>query len=306
MARTGISYDQVEAAAKAIEAEGGNPSSRIVRDRLKTGSLNTIHKHLSAWRASTPPPSPVAIDIPPDVSKALNGWVTQAATQSRAHTEEKLTQALAEASDLVRAGEELEKERDELQEDLASLATERDKAQATAAANAAEIERLTKDIERERLLAGSAQIETAQAKLKNEEQAGKIIDLTQASALIQTKLDGETQSRIKAERDAAVFEVERDAARAEAASERVRIEGLQMHLDSAHSKTEKMQADYEQKLAAERASVDKEATEAKVAVLEAKALAVENEKLKARLAAAEKEIHSLILSKKVETGKGIG
>lgn len=50
MGNTGITYNQVSAAAHAILGEGGEPSVRAVRKRLGTGSLFTVHKHLAAWR----------------------------------------------------------------------------------------------------------------------------------------------------------------------------------------------------------------------------------------------------------------
>ncbi|WP_246221825.1 DNA-binding protein, partial [Marichromatium bheemlicum] len=51
MARPGITYKEVAAAAEALTEQGETPSIKRVRDHLGTGSPNTIHRHLSAWRA---------------------------------------------------------------------------------------------------------------------------------------------------------------------------------------------------------------------------------------------------------------
>lgn len=63
MARTGISYEQVAAAADALVGEGqSNPTINAIRERLGTGSPNTIHRHLSTWneaRPQVPAPAPV-------------------------------------------------------------------------------------------------------------------------------------------------------------------------------------------------------------------------------------------------------
>ena len=53
MARAGITYDQVAHRADAMAAEGRDPTIQGLREALGgTGSPNTIHKHLTAWRTS--------------------------------------------------------------------------------------------------------------------------------------------------------------------------------------------------------------------------------------------------------------
>lgn len=51
--RSGITYDQVAAAAEKLVAEGKSPTIRALRDILGTGSPNTIHRHLSCWKAAS-------------------------------------------------------------------------------------------------------------------------------------------------------------------------------------------------------------------------------------------------------------
>lgn len=55
MARQGITFEQVAAVADALAGEGQQPTIRAVREKLgDTGSPNTIHKHLTAWREARP------------------------------------------------------------------------------------------------------------------------------------------------------------------------------------------------------------------------------------------------------------
>jgi colicin import membrane protein len=297
MGRLGITYDQVAAAADALAANGGSATLKAVRDKLGTGGMSTIHKHLATWQANRPKQVAPVVELPGAITRELNAWVIQAATAARAESEESALQAQAAAAELARAGEVLEAERDELQQQIAELTTERDKAQATAAAHAAEIERLAKEVERERDVAGKAQIEAAQAKNRVESQTQLISELKETASKLNTTVASETDRRIKAEKDAAVLLAERDAARKEAEEERTRIAGLQRHLDTAHDKAEKMQAEYEKRLGAERTAAEKSGAEAK-------ASAVESANLKARLEAAEATIARLEKAKEVDSKKG--
>ena len=55
MARPGISYEQVATVADALVGQGEKPSIQRIRERLGTGSPNTIHRHLKTWRAAQAP-----------------------------------------------------------------------------------------------------------------------------------------------------------------------------------------------------------------------------------------------------------
>ena len=56
----GIAYEQVQAAAKAIQAEGQQATIRAIRERLGTGSLGTIHKYL---HQPEPSPNPLQLEV---------------------------------------------------------------------------------------------------------------------------------------------------------------------------------------------------------------------------------------------------
>lgn len=64
MPRNGITYEQVAKAADELVSNGEQPTTRLIRKKLGTGSPNTIQKHLSLWfndkqlaTTSRPPPN---------------------------------------------------------------------------------------------------------------------------------------------------------------------------------------------------------------------------------------------------------
>ena len=148
MARQGITFEQVAAVADALAGEGQQPTIRAVRERLgDTGSPNTIHKHLAAWREARPVAAAAAPELPQALTAAIAAEIERAASRARGEIEGRLVQAQAEAAELAAAGEVLEGERDELAEQVAGLTTERDTLAGKAAQQAAdlaeaEIERL--------------------------------------------------------------------------------------------------------------------------------------------------------------------
>ena len=103
-------------------------------------------------------------------------------------------------------------------------------------------------------------------------------------ATLNNMIASEREIRVAAEKKAAVFQSERDAARANAEEERNRVTGLLLRLDSLGEKMERMQIDYEKRVAAERSLAENSAAECKT-------LAIENAILKAAKADARKSHH---------------
>ena len=73
MARIGITFEQVAAAADALTGAGQQPSIRAIREKLgDTGSPNTIHRHLVTWRSARPVAvAAVAPALPQPVAAAI-------------------------------------------------------------------------------------------------------------------------------------------------------------------------------------------------------------------------------------------
>ena len=227
MARTGVTFEEVQAAADALVGRGEAATIKAVRESLGSGSPNTIHRHLTAWRAARPNgPSGAGPDLPPALARAIGAEIARAAAEARAEAEAKLAQAQAEAAELAAAGEALEAERDGRAARLAEADRERDKAEATAAERQAEVERQAREIERERTAAEQARIEAAQGRHRLETHEARVTWQGGEINRLQGILEGESKARVAAERQAAVLAAKLEAATDRAAQAEARAADL--------------------------------------------------------------------------------
>lgn len=257
MGRKGITYEQVEAVADALHAE--RPSSVTlagVRARLGTGSPNTIHKLLKLWDENRPKTTAPIVSIPEEVTKALSTWVLQASTGSRAQSEERSVQAQAAADELARAGEELEVERDQLRDEIVALTTQRDQQQATANERGAEIQRLLAEVERERSLAGAAQVEAAGAKLRADSQVEHLTELRGRVDMLSASFESEREDRITAERDSAVVAAKLASARGELDAARDQVITLQQELALTRDQADEARRTFDARAQQDQARID--------------------------------------------------
>jgi len=204
MARIGVSFEQVAAAADGLLGAGRQPTIQAVRDALGTGSPNTIHRHLSAWRTARPQAATAAVEVPAELTAAFLSALDRTAATARAEKENQIVTLQAEAAELAAVGEALENERDELAEQALVLTTDRDRWEATAAERQAEIERQAAELLRERTAAEQARIETAQGRNKLELQAERLAEQVAEIGTLRTALDVNQQARQQAEQAAAV------------------------------------------------------------------------------------------------------
>ncbi|WP_223270568.1 DNA-binding protein [Ralstonia pseudosolanacearum] len=208
MARQGISYEQVANAADALVAEQLKPTLTAVRERLGSGSMNTIHRHLTAWQGRQKPAARKLGELNPRVLAALGTELSRAADDAAAEAEGALAQALNEMAVLASTGEALEAERDALTQELQQVATERDKLAGKATEQAAEIDRLNAESERERGELAAVRRALAQVELRLE----AVPHLERELSELRAQLTAEQATRIAADRAAAVAEAQRDAA----------------------------------------------------------------------------------------------
>ena len=137
-----------------------------MRERLGTGSPNTIHKHLTAWREARPVAAATAPELPHALAASISAEIERAAAQARGEIEGRLVQAQAEAAELAAAGEVMEAERDALAEQVATLTTERDTLAGKAAQQAADLTEAQQRIEREQQASEAARVELAKLNSK--------------------------------------------------------------------------------------------------------------------------------------------
>lgn len=214
MPRIGISYEQVAAAADGLVADNISPTMKSVRERLGgTGSGNTIHKHLSAWRSTRPLLSATSIELPSTILLAICQEIDRARAESRSEIEDRLVISQAEAAELAATGESLEADLDNLTEELGAMSTDRDVMLRKFQEQASEIERLSRENERERYAAEQARTEVAQIRNRIDiqeerlaEQSATIVSLTAAHA-------AEAQAKVISERAVAVLDAKLQAER---------------------------------------------------------------------------------------------
>lgn len=289
MARPGVTFEQVAAVADAIIGEGHQPTINAVRDRIGTGSPNTIHRHLTVWRAARPRATVVAPELPANLTAAIATEIDRAASSARAEVETKLVQSQAEAVELANAGETLEAERDELIEQVAELTTERDTLAGKAEQQAMDIKVQAERIEREQQAAEAARVDLAKVQLKIESSTEKLVEQIAEIERLRIALDLESKARIAAEQQAAVLSAKLDsmtdrATKAESRLERVekQSEQIRQELDSARNQAQARQSE----LSAAGRELDAAHNKVREARAEAKQAREDAAELRGKLAAS--------------------
>jgi len=173
----GVTAEQVIAAAEAIAAQGDRPSVRSIRDRLETGSFNTIQRYLSEWRETRPQITQAAYELPAELANAFGKELRRGAESATAELRAELSEAHAETKERAKDGESLEIQLSELTETVETLAHERDTALAEVKATAGEIARLADELNRERDSNRGQQQELATATVKIEVLEEQILEL---------------------------------------------------------------------------------------------------------------------------------
>ena len=288
MARVGVTYEQVAAAADGLLGEGLAPTIRAVRERMgSSGSPNTIHRHLTTWREARPVAPAAAPDLPPSITAGIAAEIARAAAAVRGEIESRLVQAQAEAADLAAAGEALEAERDMLIEQVAVLTQERDTQKGVVTQQASDLTDAQERLEREQQAAEGARIELATARLRIDAQAERVKDQAAEIARLSDALAEARDGRIVAEQQAAVLAARLEAAadqlrRAEARTEEVAQEATRAAAaaDAARTAAEQAvrqaQAERAQALAAAAEARERAARlEGQLAVAEARAAQAE-------------------------------
>lgn len=156
MARPGITQSEVFSAIDALIANDVKPTITAIREQIGTGSPNTIHRHLSAWRDAQPAQKATAIELPEALKSAMVAEIEKQAAAARESVEKRLAEVEAENTELAEHGSTIEIENAELTEKNAGLLLDVESLQALAAEreNAAD---------RERQSAESARVELAKA-----------------------------------------------------------------------------------------------------------------------------------------------
>jgi chromosome segregation ATPase len=213
-------FEEVAAAATALQDDGNPVTVEAVRDALGAGSPTAIHKHLSAWRAdNVPQAEPPKAEIPEPLAAALADWARQFAEQSGAGNRDKLAQAESDLEALARSGEMLEAERDDL---LAQLST----ANALAAERGEQIDRLTIELRDAREVATNALVGKAKDQLAIDGKDRQLADLRAQLERSVASAATDSDARLAAEMDLVGAVTARDNYASELKALRAQLESL--------------------------------------------------------------------------------
>jgi chromosome segregation ATPase len=239
MARQEVTFDEVTAAAISLQNDGKQVSIDTVREFLGTGSANTIHKHLTGWRAShaKPAAAPKA-DIPESIVADLTDWAQRFADEAGAGTRAALAQSESDTQALLNAGEQLEAERDDLLAQVASVTSARDQALATAAERGDDIERLTIELRDARQVATDALVGKAKDQLAIQGKDAQLADLRLQIERNVAASSAESDARLAAEMELVGAVTARDNFATE-------IKELRAQLDASHAERSALRAEME-------------------------------------------------------------
>jgi cell division protein FtsB len=239
MARQGVTLDEVTAAAISLQDDGKRVTIDAVSDLLGTGSPNAIHKHLNVWRAShaQPAEAPKA-EIPESIVAALGSWAQQFAEEAGAGARDAQAQSESDMEALLKSGEQLEAERDDLLAQVASVTSARDQALATAAERGEDIERLTTELRDARHVATDALVGKAKDQLAIEGKDNQLAELRLQIERNVAASAAESDARLAAEMELVGAVTARDNFAAE-------IKDLRAQLDAAHAERSALRAEME-------------------------------------------------------------
>jgi chromosome segregation ATPase len=206
MARPGITQEEVTAAIDAIIATSEEPTIQRIREHLGTGSPNTIHRHLTAWRQSRPVEQRRAPELPAELQAALVKEIERQAAEARAEVEKALVEVQKEAAMLAKTGEELEVQNTELQEQNEELHAERERLTALIEERLKESIDLKTELDRERKAAEEARMQVAQGRYQIEAFGQQVADLKADLAAALDNLKTSHAAQVAAEKAAAVAE----------------------------------------------------------------------------------------------------
>lgn len=231
MARPGITYEEVAAAAESLTANGQHTGIMAVRNHLGTGSPNTINRHLKKWRESRPAQVVSTVEVPQSFVKAFNDEINRAVSLARAESQQALAVTQAEVDELSSIGESLEQDKENLQVEVESLTAERNELRVLLERQEQAAIKYQDDIKREQEAAELARIETAKSRVELEQLRSLVKDLNEQLKASAAALEHAKTEAVTAKQQAAV-------AVAKADSERDKATDLHQRLSNAEKRAE--------------------------------------------------------------------
>lgn len=295
MARPGITYDEVVSAIDTLIANGEDPTINRIREELGTGSPNTIHRHLVAWRSSQPVAQRKAPELPPELQAAIVREFERQSADARSEVEKALVATQKEAATLSKSGEELEEANAALEDENADLSAHKGRLQALADERQEEIKNLNGKLDAERKSLEEAHIEIARGRNKIESLELSASELKDRIKVLADELKVAEKGRIDAEKAAAVSEAKLESEVKVSADLRAQLETMTRKHDELSTEVRSVQKE-NHLLSDKNGSLSRDLKSCE----ESHAIEFEQaEKLKARNAELEAEIDRLKSEKEV-------
>lgn len=226
-ARQDVKYDEVSAVATSLHDDGETVTVEAVQDSLGFGSAIAIHKHLVTWRSMQEKPAEKGpAMLPEPLASALAEWANQYAQDASAGVRASLAQAHADLETLLRAGEELEAQRDGLRDEAASVSSARDEALELLAQRNEEIERLTAELRDARKVATEALVNKAKDQLAIDGKDAQLADLRAQIERSVAAQASESDARLAAQMELVGVTTERDNLAAEIKQLRAQLDAI--------------------------------------------------------------------------------
>lgn len=241
MARPGITYNEVALAIDALIAGGEEPTINRVREHLGTGSPNTVHRHLTAWRASRPVEQRKAPELPADLASAIVREIERQASEARSDVEKALVEAQKESVTLAKSGEEIEELNGSLEEKNAELAAERERLTALSDERHDEIKNLNGKLDAERKSLEEAHIAIAQGRNKIESLELVTVELKDRIKELSGELKAAEKGCVNAEKAAAVSEAKLESELKVSADLRAQLETMTRKHDELSTEARSLQ-----------------------------------------------------------------
>ncbi len=202
-----VTYDQAAAAADQLQAEGLPPTAKLVRSRLgDVGSLGTIQKHLMEWRSGQGDTQQVTRMLPPELQRAVFKFVDEEVSRINSELRHQVEQQTREIADLAADNAEQTRLVSELRADLAEQARFKDNQDGQLTRLLDEVKAARDETALERREAELARHELAKMQSRLEAQAPLESELHQLRA----DFEAEREVRVRAERDAAVLQAQKE------------------------------------------------------------------------------------------------
>jgi len=238
MAGLDVSRDDVIAAAETLQQDGAPVTIDAVRDAIGGGAITTIHTHLAAWRASQAEAALPEAVMPPALLADLSRWAQGYAEQAGAGMRDALARAESDSAALMRAGEQLESERDALNDDIAAATAARAQAQLVADERSEEIERLMAELRNARQIAADALVGKAKDQLAIDGKDAQLAELRQHVERYVASNAADSDARLAAQMELVGIKTERDNLALE-------VKELRSQLDASRSERSNLRAELE-------------------------------------------------------------